>query len=61
MIQQFSITLLIAGILLFFIFAFIDYSVATDEECEHEHKTTYNSYHKQVCVDCLQEFSIEDE
>ncbi len=51
---------LLAGGLLFIVFCFIDFAVCHDDDCEHEHKTTYDSYHKQVCVDCLQEFSTEE-
>jgi hypothetical protein len=61
MIQQLSIVFVLAGGLLFIVFCFVDYMVGHDNDCQHEHKTTYNSYHKQVCVDCLQEFQIEEE
>lgn len=60
MIQQLPAILLLVGGLLFMVFCFVDYAVSHENECEHEHKTTYNSYHKEVCVDCLQEFSIEE-
>jgi len=62
MIQQFSFALLFAGGFLFIVFVLVGYAVRQEKrDCEHETKTTYDSYHKQVCVDCLEEFSTKED
>lgn len=61
MIYQFSTADLLAGGLLFIVFAFVEYALfqETESECEHKHKAIYDSYHKSVCIECLKEFSTE--
>lgn len=58
MIASFSIGVILAAGFVFVAFAFIKYVLWQEKnDCLHETKTTYESYHKQVCVDCLEEFS----
>lgn len=49
---------LLAVGLLFVVFYFVHYAVSDCEECEHIHKVTYDSYGKQVCINCGKEFLI---
>lgn len=56
MILDVTTAVLLTGGLLFVVFAFVDCTVNGSSDCTHEKRATYDSYHKQVCVDCLKEF-----
>lgn len=61
MMDSLSFAFALASGLIFGIFAFVEYLVHSEnQECEHENKTTYDSYHKQVCIDCGAEFSTTE-
>lgn len=58
--MNFSFWILIIGIA-FITFVFVRYVLWQEEkDYMHEAKTTYESYHKKVCIDCLEEFPTED-
>ena len=62
MIEQLIYELLFASGFLFVTFCFVEYVLWLDDnDCTHENKTTYDSYHKQVFIDCGKEFSAVDE
>lgn len=49
------------GGVIFISFCFIEFLLwHNEEECECEFKTTLDSYHKQVCIDCGKEFKYEE-
>lgn len=61
MITSISIGVIFAVGFVLIVFAFIKYVLWQEKnDCSHETKTTYDSSHKQVCVDCLTEFSTEE-
>lgn len=59
MMQQIVFVVIAVGVVLGALFAFIDCLVHC-QDCPHENKTTYDSYHKQVCIDCGAEFSTNE-
>lgn len=57
MITSFSLGVLLAGGVILIVLCFVEYVLWQDSsECTHQNKTTYDSYHKQVCIDCGKEF-----
>ncbi len=61
MITSISIGVILAVGFVSITFAFVKYVLWQEKkDCLHETQTTSESYHKQICVDCLEEFSTEE-
>lgn len=61
MIEQFGWAVVLAGGLVFIIFCFVEHALSKEKKgCEHITQTTFDSYHKKVCIDCGEEFSTTE-
>lgn len=61
MMLQLSYAVLLTSLFLFVLFIMFIDGFVSEPECQHENKMTYYSYRKQICIDCLREFQIEEE
>jgi hypothetical protein len=61
-LEHISIPIFLLGGIIFITFCFVELLLWHNEKecvCECEFKTTLESYHKKVCIDCGKEFKDE--